>query len=403
MKVLFVTREYPPFEVGGIAVHTFNLVKNIAKLGVSCKVLSFGDEMFSSQDVKFVTPSSSIIERGNVSLALNSRIPIDIMRFSRIANQLLKHEHFDVVHVEEPYVGALVFPNAHQVKVTTFHTTSFGEVKAMIGNSLGSYGVKRALFYSSLGIYLELMGISSSTSLIVPTQQVADELYKVYRTSKGKVQIIQNGVDLPELDKTDGKANAKQKLGLSPEIVLILSVGRLVGRKHVDLLVKAAKKLQVEKLNQYRIVIVGEGPELSNIVRLVKEYDLQSIVELPGRISDEQRDLYYRAVDIFVLTSNYEGFPITMLEAMSYGAAVITSRIKSVSGLREGLDSLMFPAGDSYALSVCLKTLLINPLLRTRLSASARIFAEKHSWQKIAEETLKVYKTLFNPKNKLSV
>src|SRR5665647_385842 len=116
MKVLFITREYPPFEVGGIAVHTFNLVKNIAKLDVSCKVLSFGDERFSSKDVTFVTPSSSIIERSNVSLALNAKIPSDIIRFSRIANRTLKNEKFDVVHVEEPYVGALISPNGHQVK-----------------------------------------------------------------------------------------------------------------------------------------------------------------------------------------------------------------------------------------------------------------------------------------------
>ena len=111
MKVLFVTREYPPFDVGGIAVHTFNLVKNISRLGVSCKVLSFGNENFSSEDVTFVNPSSSIIERSNVSLALNAKIPVDIVRFSGIANRMLKKEQFDVVHVEEPYVGAFVSPS----------------------------------------------------------------------------------------------------------------------------------------------------------------------------------------------------------------------------------------------------------------------------------------------------
>jgi glycosyltransferase involved in cell wall biosynthesis len=395
MKVLFITREYPPYEVGGIAVHTFNLVKNIAKLGVFCKVLSFGNEQFSSENVKFVTPSSSIIERRNVSLALNARIPADIIRFSKIANRMLRNEQFDVVHVEEPFVGAFVSPSAHQAKVTTFHTTSFGEIKAMIGHSLNGYGLKRAFFYSSLGLYFEFMGIVSSTCLIVPTQQVADELCEVYNTSTNKVQIVQNGVDLPELNNAADKANAKHRIGLNPDDVLILSVGRLVGRKQVDLLIKATKILQWENLNQFRLVVVGEGPEQSNLFQLVKKYGLQSIVELPGRISDEQRDLYYRAADIFVLTSSYEGFPLTMLEAMSYGVAVIASRIDSLSCLREGLDSLMFPAGDSRALSICIKTLLNSPSLRTRLSTSARMFAENYSWKKVAGETLKVYRSLF--------
>jgi glycosyltransferase involved in cell wall biosynthesis len=394
MKVLFITREYPPYEVGGIAVHTFNLVKNIAKLGVSCKVLSFGDEQFSSRNVTFVTPSSSIIERRNVSLALNARIPADIVRFSKIANLMLRNEQFDIVHVEEPYVGALVSPSTHQAKVTTFHTTSFGEIKAMIGHSLNGYGLKRAFFYSSLGLYFEFVGIASSTCLIVPTQQVANELCEVYKTSAKKVQIIQNGVDLPELNKTTDKDNAKHRIGLNPYDVLILSVGRLVGRKQVDLLIKATKILQLENLNQYHVVIVGEGPEQSNLVQLAKKYGLQNIVELPGRISDEQRDLYYRAADIFVLTSSYEGFPITMLEAMSYGVAVIASRIDSLSCLREGIESLMFPAGDSLALSICIKTLLTSPPLRTQLSTSARMFAENHSWKKVAGETLKLYRNL---------
>ncbi len=158
MKVLFLTREYPPFEIGGIAVHTYNLVKNMSELGISCKVLSFGDESFSNDEVTFVNPSSSIIERENVSLGLNARIPLDLLRFSRAANRLLKNEKFDIIHVEEPYVGALVSPSGREVKVSTFHTTSFGEIKAMIGHSIGGYSLKRAFFYSSLGFLLRIKG-----------------------------------------------------------------------------------------------------------------------------------------------------------------------------------------------------------------------------------------------------
>ena len=256
MKVLFLTREYPPFEVGGIAVHTYNLVKNISALGISCKVLSFGDENFSNDEVTFVNPSSSIIERKNVGLGLNARIPLDLLRFTRAADHILKNEKFDIIHVEEPYVGALVSSSGRQAKVSTFHTTSFGEIKAMIGHSLDGYGLKRVVFYSSLGFFLELKGITSSNSLIVPTKQIAAELSSVYGTSMDKVQIIENGVDLPELNKSVDSVNAKMKLGLSPDSVLILSVGRLVGRKHVELLLKAERLLnwKPQKSNQELLI-----------------------------------------------------------------------------------------------------------------------------------------------------
>jgi glycosyltransferase involved in cell wall biosynthesis len=394
MNVLFVTREYPPFVVGGVAVHTFHLVKNLEKLGVSCRVLSFGDEKCSSEKVTFVKPSSSIIERSNVSLALDVKIPSDIVRFSKITNRILKNKQFDVVHVEEPYVGAFITPRHNQVKVSTFHDTSFGEIKAMMGHSFSVSSLKRTFFYSSLGLYLEFICIASSNALIVPTPQVKDELSKVYRTSIEKVKIIQNGVELPELNKLIDGINAKQKLGLSPETILIFSVARLVSRKRLDLLVKAIKILQSEKITKYHVIIAGEGPDRSNVVSLVKKYGLEHIIELPGWISDQQRDLYYRAADIFVLTSDYEGFPFTMLEAMSYGAAIINSRITSLSPLRDGLDGLLFPPGDFRALSVCIRTLSNNPSLRMQLSTSARRFAEKNSWKKIAEKTINVYENL---------
>ena len=118
----------------------------------------------------------------------------------------------------------------------------------MIGHSLGGYSLKRAFFYSSLGFFLELKnGITSSTSLIVPTKQIAEELSSIYGTSMDTVQIIENGVDIPALNKPVDAVNAKQKLGLSADTVLILSVGRLVSRKHVELLLKAERLLKKKR------------------------------------------------------------------------------------------------------------------------------------------------------------
>ena len=75
MNILFVTREYPPFEVGGIGVHTFKLVEHLTKIGVNCNVVSFGDERFSTEKVQFVNPNSSIIDKLGGSLPSNMRIP----------------------------------------------------------------------------------------------------------------------------------------------------------------------------------------------------------------------------------------------------------------------------------------------------------------------------------------
>ena len=129
MRVLFAAREYPPFEVGGVAKHTFYLVKHLRNLGVECEVLSFGNSKFSEDGTRFIDPSSSIISRSNSAITSDARIPFDIRRYGRIANELIGKEDFDIVHVEEPYVGAFV---KHNRKVTTLHDTSYGEMKSIL-------------------------------------------------------------------------------------------------------------------------------------------------------------------------------------------------------------------------------------------------------------------------------
>ncbi len=187
------------------------------------------------------------------------------------------------------------------------------------------------------------------------------------------------------------KAEFKRKLNINTDVILIFSLARMVSRKRLELLIKAVKVLQTTGNNQCHVIIAGDGPERSNLMSLVNKYGLNDMVEMPGWISEDRKALLFQAADIFVLTSDYEGFPFTMLEAMSYGVPIINSKIKSLSPLREGIDGLLFPAGDFRALSVCIKNIETDVSLRTRLSASARTFAEKHSWANIAQQTLSVY------------
>ena len=393
MKVLFVTREYPPFLMGGIGVHTFKLVEHLTKLGVSCDVISFGDERFSTENIQFVNPSSSIIETSGGTLSSNVKVPIDIMRFSRITNTMIKKEKFDIVHVEEPYVGAFI--NGYDsVKICTFHTTSAGEMSPLVRDFFTRFSLKKMAFYCFQGFYYEAMCIASSSSLIVPTLQIKRELVNVYRTSEYKVKIIRNGVDIPKPSLSVAKAEAKRKLGISPETKLLLSVARIVSRKRLDLLVKATKLLSDKGLSKFHVAIAGTGPERFNLLNLVDKYDLGQIIELPGWISEDKRNLYYQAADIFVLTSDYEGFPFTLLEAMSYGAATVCARINSLDAIRDGVETSFFSPGDHISLANSIEKLLLDSNLCTQLSRASKLFAKDHSWGKTATQTKELYESL---------
>jgi glycogen(starch) synthase len=392
LNVLFVTREYPPFEVGGVAIHTFWLVKHLRKLGVSCTVLSFGDPELSEKGLVFIKPSSSIIKRSNCPLTSDAKIPLDILRLTAAAKKMVSSGQFDVVHVEEPYVGALV---QFERKVTTVHDTSYGELKAMLNDSVSSPNIKRALFYTAMGLGLEQLCIASSKLVITPYDHVKGELLKLYRTPKEKIKVIRNGLDTSEVENSFDKSHAKLKLGLSSDGLLIFTTAQHIARKRLDTLVKAVKLLHEEGINGFQVVIAGDGPLRSNVLDLVKKCELEQDITLPGWVPREQLQLYYQAADIFTLTSEYEAGPLTLLEAMSHGDAVVSSRIDGFARLiNDGVDGLLYPPGDPHALSHCAKRLIEDNVFRQQVSVAAKAFAQRFDWKIVAKQTLNVYQSM---------
>jgi glycosyltransferase involved in cell wall biosynthesis len=393
LEVLFVTREYPPFEVGGVAIHTFWLVKHLRKLGVNCVVLSFGDPALSEKDLIFIKPQSSIIKRANCPLTSDAKIPLDILRFTVAAQKLISQRQFDVVHVEEPYVGAMV---QFERKISTIHDTSYGELKAMFNDSISFPNLKRAIFYTAMGLALEQLCIASSKTLITPYDHVKEELLDVYRTPENKIHVIRNGLDTSEVDASTDKYQAKRKLGLSPNGLLIFTTAQHIARKRLDTLVKAVKLLHEQGIDGFQVVIAGDGPLRPNVERLVKKCDLTNNITLPGWVPREKLKLYYQAADIFTLTSEYEAGPLTLLEAMSHGNAIVSSRIDGFARLiNDGVDGLLYPAGDSKALSYCAKRLIEDDSYRQQVSEAAKVFVRRFDWKIVAEQTLHAYKSMF--------
>lgn len=299
---------------------------------------------------------------------------------------------FDVVHVEEPYVGAFV---QFERKVTTVHDTSYGELKAMLNDSLSSPNLKRALFYTAMGLALEQLCIASSKLVITPYDHVKDELLEVYRTPKEKIRVIRNGLDTSEVENSNDKSYAKLKLGLSPGGLLIFTTAQHIARKRLDTLVKAVKLLHEEGVNGFQVIIAGDGPLRPNVLDLVKKCELEEDITLPGWVPREKLQLYYQAADIFTLTSEYEAGPLTLLEAMSHGNAVVSSRIDGFARLiNDGVEGLLYPPGDSHALSHCAKRLIQDDEFRQQISDAAKIFAQRFDWKIVAQQTLNVYQSM---------
>lgn len=129
---------------------------------------------------------------------------------------------------------------------------------------------------------------------------------------RDKIRIINNGVDIKRVNNIETQRRK-----------VILSVGRLVGQKRFDRLIEAARLASnVIRENGYSIEIYGEGDLRSELTQKISDFCLSDIVFLKG--NTDRIDDVYSGADFYILTSEFEGMPMTLIEAWSHGLPTIT-------------------------------------------------------------------------------
>ena len=168
--------------------------------------------------------------------------------------------------------------------------------------------------------------------------------------------------------------------------VTLLSVGRLRPPKDFMTLLRAIEPGSV------RVRIVGDGPERAALEAEVARLGLERTVELLGMRGDVGELL--AAADVFVLASDSEGLPMSVLEAMAAGLPVVASAVGGVPELvREGETGMLVPPRDSAALAGAIRRLVEDPALRDRLGAAGRQRVEREfSLARFQREHLELYR-----------
>jgi len=229
----------------------------------------------------------------------------------------------------------------------------------------------------------ELFGVKFAHKVIAVSKLISDIIKDKH--CRNDVVFIPNGVTLPLIIPP---GDSLKKFGLAPR-QYIFTACRFVPEKGLHDLVSAFSRIENP---QFKLVIAGDADHESNYSRRIKESArrIDGII-LTGSISGLQLQELYSNAGLFVLPSYYEGLPIALLEALSYGLPVLVSDIPAN---REIIlpEVRYFHLGDIDELSKKMVLLFENGISETETNQQKQMLLNNYNWDKIAQETLEVYK-----------
>lgn len=167
---------------------------------------------------------------------------------------------------------------------------------------------------------------------------------------------------------------------------VIVATGRLNKQKNHPLLIKAFKRVH-EKYPEYKLVIYGEGPERERDEALIKELKIEDCVSLPGAINNVPEII--RKASLYVLSSNFEGMPNALMEAMALGLPSISTDCPCGGPrelIRNGENGMLVPVGDEKALSEAMLYMLEHPDEANAMGQEAMKIRETHSTDRICQQ-----------------
>jgi glycosyltransferase involved in cell wall biosynthesis len=209
-----------------------------------------------------------------------------------------------------------------------------------------------------------------STKVIGCSEEVAEVLRSRDRLPGDRVVAIRNGIDLRRFQAISGEG-VRTEFRIASDRVLIAIVGRLSPAKaHQDLFLAFAR-IAPEIRRKFVCLVVGEGDLRSLLEAEVKRLDLDDNVIFTGLRRDVPRLL--KTIDLFVMSSRWEGLPIALLEAMACGVAPLSTSVGGIPGvIEDGVNGALVESGDIAAMAEQLERLIASPELRTRLGARAK-------------------------------
>ena len=219
-----------------------------------------------------------------------------------------------------------------------------------------------------------------ATGVVVQTQK--NKAYFCQAVQK-KSKVIYNPIDLKDYAAIALHTEKEKK---------IVTAGRLMPQKNQKMMIRSFASVH-EKHPDYQLVIYGEGPSRDELEALVKELGLVKCVLLPGNISDIHEHI--KNAEIFVLSSDYEGMPNALIEAMCLGLPSISTKVSGAKDLiKDHENGLLTELNNQEQLEKAMLELIENKELADKLAKNAAKLNEELEVSKIMQQWIDFIKEL---------
>lgn len=232
--------------------------------------------------------------------------------------------------------------------------------------------------------------LAKAKKIIIPSESTKQDLQKIFRVPANKIKVIYEGVRTEEPSE-ETKSLSLEKFALQ-EKKYFLFLGTIEPRKNLIALIAAYEILIQKNPDAPMFILVGgKGWKNDDIFEAIEKRGLENKIKYLGYVSNKEKFVLMKSALVFVYPSLYEGFGLPILEAMSLGTPVITSRISSIPEIAGDASLLIDPNNDGE-IANALKKLWKDDNLRAELIAKGKNQSAKFSWTKTAEQTLQIYR-----------
>jgi len=393
-KIAFVSMHVCPLgklgedKVGGMNVYIMNLAAALADIDNDIDIFTRKHDLNDpvivkiSEKIRIIhLDAGPIMDDNNDLYNFMDEFTNNIIKFNS-----LEQIKYNIIHSHYWLSGpvANILSDKWEIpNVITFHTLSAIKLKA------SSSIVEHDKRYE-----VEKDSMSKVDSIIVSTKSELEDIRKLYGILDEKIKVIPPGVNL-ELFRPMNKIESKKSLGLYGNNV-ILYVGRIDPIKGLYTLLDSVFNLN-DSYNIKLIIVGGElnkSQDLINLQNYTADKNKSHIVDFVGIVDQSNLPIYYNAADLFLLTSYYESFGLSVLESLSCGTPAIVSDVGGLSNLIDnGVNGYLVNDISPKGFKTYIEYFFNNINIK-KSSIECRKKAEYYQWSKSGRSMFNLYKEI---------